>query len=161
MKKSSIISVIALIIIWTSLSLAQKDDSMNHIEQNDTTYYHVEIGIEGGVTQEYIKTYPKNGKLVADIIKTSFCERHYVGQPVYRSKQDTLASINNWILSKSKIDTIENFKKMVTTNTVRHNQGTKIAGRHGDYSVIENGDTFTIQSRELYSLTDALRFERR
>lgn len=161
MKNTIPFSIFILTTICTGLSFGQGDEKGSHVLRNDTCYYNVETGSEGSVTEECIKTYLKNGNIVADILKTSYIERHYAGQPVYRSKTDTLSSITSWILSKSKIDTLANFIKMVTAHTIIHNQGVKIAGRHGIYSVIENGDTVATSSRELYSLTDALGFDRR
>jgi hypothetical protein len=162
MKNITLIPIITLFATLTSLSFVRIEDTITTTAYSDTIYYNVETGIEGGVNGEFIKRYFKNGKTMADIIKVSYYERHYVGQPIYRSKIDTISSISNWVLSKQKIDTLENFKKMIINKSIIHNlPGAKIAGRHGIYSVIENGDTFLTQTTELYSLTEALRLDRK
>lgn len=136
------------------------DSSFSDYNRQDTTYYHVYIKIEDGVTEEFIKTYKYNSKLVADILVINYQEFSYVGKPTFRNYLDG-NKLQGIIMTSRKIDTLNVYKKMVMTNSVRHNQGTKLAGSFGAYSVILNGDTVKAESRELYSLVDAINFVRK
>jgi hypothetical protein len=163
MKKNRTILIfslgIALITISFKTTLDREPNALDNVKQ-DTTYYHVYIGVERGVTEEFIKTYEYNTELVADIFVINYQEFSYIGKPTIRNYIDS-NRVERLILTSRKIDTLNVFKNMVETNAIRHNQGLKIAGRYGSYSVISNGDTVKVESSELYSLVDAINFVRK
>jgi hypothetical protein len=160
-NKTILIFTLGIVLMTISFRIISFKDSENRVNaKKDTTYYHVYIGIERGVTEEFIKTYDYNSKLVADILVIKYSEFSYTGKPTIRYYLDSNRT-ERQILSSRKIDTLNIFKKMVATNSIRHNQGIKIAGRHGSYSVVLNGDTIKSESLELYSLVDAVNFIRK
>lgn len=126
----------------------------------DTTYYHLYLAVERGVTEELIKTYPINKQLAANISVIQYQEFSYQNQPSFRNYSDSII-IKELILTSKKIDTLNAFKNMVMNNSIRHNQGIKIAGRYGTYSVISHGDTIKTESRNLFSLVDAMQLLRK
>ncbi len=162
MKKNIIILLITfgIAVITTSFRQIDYSGSLKVNNTCDTTYYHVLISIERVVTEEFIKTYEFNKKLVADIFVVSYQERSYVGKSTIRYYQDS-SRMEKLTLTSRKTDTLNMFKNMVTTNSIRHNQGLKLAGRHGVYSIVLKGDTARVESRELYSLVDAINFVRK
>lgn len=133
--------------------------NQNDRSKNDTSYYHVYIGIERGVTEEIIKTYNLLGQARADIKTIKYLKFSYVGVPTTIQMLDSF-QVKSIHLTKSQIDTLENFSKMVTQKNVRHNQGIKFAGRIGIYKTVINGDTTKFESRELYNLSNALGYDR-
>ena len=141
-------------------TIIYSDSNISDYAEQDTTYYHVYLKIERGVTEEFIKTYEYNSKLVADISIINYQEFSHVGKPTYRNYIDS-NKVRGIIMTSRKIDTLNVFKNMVMANSIRHNQGTKLAGRFGVYSVIINGDTVKAESIELYSLVDAINFVRK
>lgn len=161
MKNDIIISLFTSFIVLISLSFRHANSSPNRLQKNDTTYYHVYTTIERGVHEEFIKTYLRNGKLVADLLKFGYSEFSSVGVPTKRYYYGDSSAMEGLVLTQRRIDTLETFKKMILSNSIRHNQGLKTAGRYGAYSFIINNDTFKAESRELYSLTDALYFDRK
>jgi len=140
------------------------NDSSETINQNklihsDTSYYHAYIGIERSVTEEFVKTYSINGKIHADINARKYQSYSYVGKPTLIHMLDSF-EYKSIQLTKSQIDTLDNFLSMIKNKNVRHNQGIKIAGRIGIYKTIIQGDTTEFKSRELYRLLNALGYDK-
>lgn len=142
------------------VTIKDRDTKSLDNTKKDTTYYHVYIGVERGVTEEFIKTYEYNDKLVADIFVINYQEFSYVGKPAVRNYLDS-NRVERLVLTSRKVDTLNVFRNMVATNSIRHNQGVKYSGRYGAYSVVDNGDTVKTESRELFSLVDAINFVRK
>ena len=120
----------------------------------DTSYYHVYIGIERGVTEEFIKTYFYKGQRHADIRIEKYLKYTYVNTPTTIHKLDSF-ELKSIVLGKSQIDTLDNFVQMLKTGTIRYNR-IGFSGRIGIYQAIINGDTIKHKSKELYSLTNGL-----
>lgn len=110
--------------------------------KNDTTYYHVHIGAERMVINEFIKTYRVEDLLYANI-STSY------------SYELESFKLDNVLLTQGQIDTLDNFSNMLRLKNIRNNYFAP-AGRYGFYQTIIHGDTTKFESKNLYSLTNAL-----
>ena len=162
-KKNKSILIFSLGIALMSISFkvtTERDYNIINKTKYDTTYYHVYIGVEHSVTEEFIKTYEFKNNLVADIFVINYQEFSYIGKPTFLNYLDS-NRIDKLQLTSRKIDTLNSFKGMVAKSAIRHNQGIKAAGRYATYSVITNGDTIKTESRDLYSLVDALNLVRK
>ncbi|HYV91217.1 MAG TPA: hypothetical protein VE978_05515 [Chitinophagales bacterium] len=130
-----------------------------NIKPTDTSYYHVYIGIESGVTEEFIETYYANGKVYGDVTLRQYLKFENVNEPPLIQKLHSFKR-KSIKLSKSQIDTLINFSRMLKDKNIIHNQGIKIAGRIGIYQTVINGDTTSFESKELYSLLDAIGYRK-
>lgn len=142
MKKTFLL-ILSLVTLICSCHFNITKTSLINLEtiENDTIHYHVNLHNERYERNEYIEVYRANKNYKADINVTSTVIKENLTRQVS--------------LTEQQIDTLNRFSEYLKDDYVPYNI-IGVAGRLGIYSVINKNDTLRSESKNLYSLTNAL-----